>query len=480
MRLDEYASYDGLGLSELVSSGETTAEELRACALEGVARLNPELNAVLQVLEEASAAEARAPQEGLFRGVPFLVKELICQPKDVPFRMGSRFTGAGVVHDYDTELMTRFRGAGLVTVGTTQTPEFGYNPTTETVAFGPVHNPWKAGHSPGGSSGGSGAAVAAGIVPVAHANDGGGSIRIPAACCGLVGLKPTRDRIPTGPDLSDPLFGLACEFVVSRSVRDSAALLDCVAGADPGAPGILPDSARSYAAELRESARPLRIAFTLDPASSWVYPECRAALDSAIALLEELGHRVVEASPEYDWDRFIETVHVPWAVFNATTIDALAEQLDVKPSPENLEAVTFAVYEDGKRYSACDLQRALDYHYSVSRAFGRFFEDIDVLVTPTLSRPPVPHGELDQNDASLSARDWTEKLFEYVSYTPQFNTTGQPAVSLPLHWSDAGLPVGVQFAGRFGDEATLLRLAGQLEEARPWRARRPPRHVANL
>jgi len=475
--LDDYSSHDALGLAHLVARKEVTPDELVAAAFEAVARINPRLNAVLQTLPDEAAAEIRAglPQ-GPFTGVPFMIKELVLHAKGVRSDSGSKFA-QGFVPPADTELMARFRRAGLVLAGTTQTPEFGYNPTTETRAFGPVHNPWDLGRSAGGSSGGSGAAVAARIVPVAHANDGGGSIRIPASCNGLVGLKPSRDRVPSGPDYGDLLCGLACEFVLTRSVRDAAAMLDAVAGPDIGAPSHPVPPARPYREQIAIAPARLRIAWTATPASgAKVDPECERAVHETVRLLESLGHTLIEDSPRYDWDAFLENVHVIWTAFSATSIDAAAAVLQRKPGPDNLEAVTLACYEDGKRYSAADLVNAMAHGNLVSRQVGAFFENVDVLVTPTIARLPAPLGELNQDREGMSAMEWTRQVFSYVPFTPLFNTTGQPAISLPLHWSAGGLPVGVQIAGRFGDEATLLSLAAQLEQARPWAAKRPPMH----
>ncbi len=477
--LKDYCRYDGLGLAELVARGEVTPGELADAAWEAIERLNPELNAVLQVLrQEASAEIAAGLPDGPFRGVPFAIKELVCHAKNVRCDMGSRLA-QGYVPTEDSELMARFRRAGLVTVGTTQTPELGYNPTTETVLFGPVQNPWKPGHSAGGSSGGSGAAVAAGILPLAHANDGGGSIRIPASANGLVGLKPTRDRVPTGPDYGDPLCGLAIEFAVTRSVRDAAALLDAVAGPDVGAPAHIAPPPRPYRDEVGAPVGRLRIAWTAQSYSGDpIDPECEQAVTSTVSLLEELGHELVEARPALEWDTFLDQTHVIWVTYNASAIDAIAAERGRIPSLENLEAVTLACAEDGKRFSAVDLIRALEYGNALSRSVGAFFTGYDALLTPTMARPPVPLGEINQNASNLSAREWTEQVFRYCSFTPLFNTTGQPAISLPLHCAADGLPVGVQFAGRFGDESTLLRLAAQLEEARPWSERRPQLHAA--
>ena len=476
--LNDYSSYDGLGLAALVARKEVTAKELLEAALAGVAKVNPKINAVLQTLPEMAAAEIAArASTGPFAGVPFAIKELVLHAKNVRLDSGCRLA-QGAVPEADTELMARFRRAGLVLMGTTQTPELGYNPTTETVLHGPVHNPWDLGRSAGGSSGGSGAAVAAGILPVAHANDGGGSIRIPASCNGLVGLKPTRDRTPTGPDYADPLCGLAIEFAVTRTVRDAAALLDAVAGADVGAPGLLAPPARPYANEVGSPTGKLRIAWSTTPASGEkIDPECVMAVHETVRTLEDLGHTLIEGGPQYDWDAFLENVHPIWAAFTALSVDIAAKTTGRKPSLDNLEAVTLACYEEGKRVTALELLYAQAHGNMLSRSVGAFFENVDVLVTPTIARPPVPLGELNQNQKGMSAMEWTRQVFAYCPFTPLFNTTGQPAISLPLYWTPAGLPIGVQIVGRFADEATLIRLGAQLEQARPWAKRKPPAHV---
>jgi amidase len=477
--LKEYSSHDGLGLAELVAKKEIAPKELLDAALQAIAKVNPRLNAVLQTLPEMAAAEIRdGLGQGPFAGVPFLIKELLLQAKNVRSDMGSKLA-QGLVAPQDSELMARFRRAGLMLVGTTQTPELGYNPTTETRLFGPVHNPWDLARSAGGSSGGSGAAVAAGIVPIAHANDGGGSIRIPASCNGLVGLKPTRDRVPTGPDYADPLCGLAIEFAVTRSVRDAAALLDAVAGPDIGAPGHPVPPTRPFRQEVGTPPGRLRIAWTTTPASGEkIDPECVKAIHRTVSLLEELGHTLIEDRPHYDWEAFLDNIHVIWTSFTTSSVNAIAAGMNRKPGPDNLEAVTLACYEDGKRYTAVDLLNAMAHGNSLSREVGRFFETVDVLVTPTIAQLPAPLGELNQDRKGMTAIEWTRQVFAYVPFTPLFNSTGQPAISLPLHWSVTGLPVGVQFAGRFGDESTLLRLASQLEQARPWAGKRPPVHAA--
>jgi len=320
--------------------------------LSAVEKLNPKLNAVLQTLPEQAAAEIRdGLPPGPFKGVPFLIKELLLHARNVPCDMGSRLA-RGFVSPEDTVLMSRFRRAGLVLIGTTQTPEFGYGPSAETVLHGPVHNPWDLTRSAGGSSSGSGAAVAAGIVPIAYGNDGGGSIRLPASCNGLVGLKPTRDRIPPGPDCSDPVCGHAIEFALTRSVRDAAALLDAVGGADVGAPGHPVPPSRPYLEEVGTQPGRLRIAWTTTPASeAKIDPECEKAVRETVRLLEDLGHTLVEDRPRYDWDAYVQSLHVIWSSSTAFAIDALAAALGRKPGAHNLEVGTLACYEDGKRFS---------------------------------------------------------------------------------------------------------------------------------
>ncbi len=474
----EYASRDGLGLAELVKRREVTPRELLDTALNAVEQLNPAINAVCRTLprEAAACIEAGLPA-GPFTGVPLLTKELAPHAKGVRCDAGSKLA-EGLVAAADSELMARFRRAGFVHAGTTQTPELGYSPTTENKLFGPVRNPWDPNRSAGGSSGGAGAAVAAGIVPIAHASDGGGSIRIPASCNGLVGLKPSRDRTPSGPGASDPLCGLAVEFALARSVRDVAALLDAVAGPDAGAPGVALPPPQSFSALAALPPGRLRVAWTAQPASGATPdPDCAAAVQAAARLLEELGHQVVEDAPKLDWDAFLENVHVIWTAYTAGFADALSAATGRRPGPDTLEAATLACYEDGKRYSAMDLVRAMEHGGAVSRSVGAFFEGADVMVTPTIGRPPAPLGEIDQDRAGIGAMEWTRQVFGYCPFTPLFNTTGQPAISLPLHRTAAGLPIGVQFAARLGQEATLLQLAAQIEAARPWKGQLPPIHL---
>ncbi|MSR14195.1 MAG: amidase [Gammaproteobacteria bacterium] len=480
MSAKDYAAYDGLGLARLVKRGEVSADELFDAAMAAHAVVNPKINAVLQTLPKAAKAATKAGlPEGPFTGVPLLIKELILHAKGVRCDMGSRLA-QGYVARSDTELMARFRRAGFVLAGTTQTPELGYNPTTECVLFGPVHNPWDLTRSAGGSSGGSGAAVAAGIVPIAHASDGGGSIRIPAACNGLVGLKPSRDRIPSGPDYGDLLCGWAVEFAVTRSVRDAAALLDAVAGPDVGAPHLITPPTRPYTKELKAAPGKLKIAWTTTiPSGQRLDPECKKAVERTVTTLEGLGHTLVEAAPKYDWEHFLAATHVVWTTFTAQFVEALCSGMNRRADRETLEAVTLACCREGQAFSAVDLLNALAHGNRLSRVVGEFFAGFDALVTPTTARIAAPLGELNQARRGMSARGWAEQVFSYIPFTPLFNTTGNPAISLPLYSTAENLPVGTQIVGRMGDEATLLRLASQLEIALPWAGRRPAVHVAN-
>jgi amidase len=480
LTIEEYTKHDGLGLAALVEAGEVSAEELLQTALKAIEMLNPTINAVARTIPDGAAAIAAGLPKGPFTGVPFLTKELIPHAKGVTCDFGSRLA-AGLVAPNDSELMARFRRAGFVHCGTTNSPELGYSPTTENKIRGPVHNPWGLAHSAGGSSGGGAASVSSGMVPVAHASDGGGSIRIPASCNGLVGLKTSRDRVPSGPDAGDPLCGLAVQFVVSRSVRDSAAALDAVAGADPGATGMPVPPDRSFLESIATPPRRLRIAWTAQPTSGTTPdPDSVAAVQGAVALLRSLGHTVIEEAPQFDWEAFLGQIHIIWTSSTAFLVDLLSMITGRKPGLDTLEAVTLACYEEGKRHSAAELIRAIEYGNKISRLYGAFFETVDILVTPTMGRPPALLGDLNQDRAGLSAMDWTRQVFSYSPFTPVFNTTGQPAISLPLYWTASGLPLGVQFATKMGGEALLLQLAAEIEAAQPWAGCKPPVHASTL
>jgi amidase len=370
---------------------------------------------------------------------------------------------------HDTDLMARFRRAGLRTIGRTAAPEFGYCPTTEPVANGPTRNPWDTARMPGGSSGGSAAAVAAGIVPLGHANDGGGSIRIPASCCGLVGLKPTRGRTPIGPDSGEGLNGFGIEFAVTRTVRDAAALLDAVQGPGLGDPYVIAPPRGPYAAASGSPPAPLNIALMTRSFDGAAFdPVVAAGLKETALLCEGLGHHVTEAAPSLDFNHFVETSMVYWTANLPVWIDQVAAATGRRVDETTLEATTLACYRHGSALRATDLLHAMESANVITRATAAFFGNYDVLLSPTLPGLPPPIGTINANDPALGAEGWTRKTFAFTPLTPLFNMTGQPAISLPLARTADDLPIGMQFAARYGEEDLLFRLAAQLEQARPW------------
>lgn len=470
MDLKDYVAEDATGLAGLVAAGEVSAAELTECANQAIEAVNGRINAVVRRFDQPVPGDPSGP----FAGVPFLVKDLVLAVGGHPEMMGSRMLGQGqFVPPVDSELFARFRRAGLNTLGVTATPEFGFNATTEAVLYGPTRNPWNPERSPGGSSGGSAAAVAAGIVPVAHANDGGGSIRIPAAACGLVGLKPSRGRIPFGPYYGLPLLGMANEFAVTRSIRDAATLLDAVAGADPGAMTDIRPPAMPYAEAVRSSTPKLRIALARQwPGSPAAAPHIDAALVRTAKLLEAEGHIVEEAVPDYDVAAFHRANFTAWMSFLAAGVYGMAEMLNLQPGPDNVEAVTMACAQAGARLTAMDVEQAFMVMNMVSRNFGVFFGSYDIILMPVLKDVPVPLGYLDQSDPHLDAQGWYDRLFDTVPFTAQFNMTGLPAMALPAGLHD-GIPVPIQLAAGMGREDLLLQLGRDLEELQPWRQVRP-------
>lgn len=475
MHISEYTSHDALGLADLVRRREVTPAEVMSAAIAAIDQVNPALNAVIRPLrDDAARAVAAGLPEGPFTGVPFLIKDLVLSYAGAPTGSGSRLF-ADLVAPADTELMARYRRAGLVTLGKTNAPELGFNAATEPVAHGPTRNPWRTDRIPGGSSGGSAAAVAARMVPLAHANDAGGSIRVPAACCGLFGMKPTRARTPAGPLMGEMIFGYGVEHAVTRSVRDSAALLDATAGPDPGAPYFAPPPSRSYLEEVSAPPGRLRIAFS-DVAwnGAKVSAEVQGALRRAAALCEALGHELTPAQPEVAWAQLRTAYNRVLGAVQAYSFDHLCPMLGLSPGPDNVEAVNLGYWEMGRGQSAADLVAALGLRDLISRQVGQFFTRFDALLTPTLSDVPLPLGSLNADDPTVDAEAFMDRVFQFAAFTPLFNVTGNPAMSVPLYLSEDGLPIGLQFVGRYGDEATLFRLAGQLEEAAPWAERRPP------
>lgn len=472
-KMEEYTSFDATALAALVRQKQVKAIELMDAAMERIERLNPTLNAVVTPMyEQAREAAAGNPPNGPFAGVPFLLKDLGASFAGVRMTMGSAFM-RNFVPDHDNELVARLKRAGLIIIGKTNTPELGILATTEPRLFGASRNPWDIHRTPGGSSGGSATAVAARFVPMAHGNDGGGSIRIPASCCGLFGLKPTRARNPLGPDFGDLFSGLVIDHAVTRSVRDSAALLDATAGPDVGDPYWAPPPVRPFLQEVGADPGRLRIAFTTTtPRGVKVHADCISAVEEAAALCVELGHEVIEAAPEVNGELVTQNFIALWSVGCAWTVDGLGFVTGKAPTEDQFEPLTWALYEMGRKQSASSYLISLTFLQRVARDIARFLLKYDVWLTPTLSEPPVPLGTFDSPPEN--PLQGLYRAVDFVPFTPICNATGQPAMSVPLYWNADGLPVGVHFIGRFGDEATLFRLAAQLESARPWADRRPP------
>lgn len=474
MDLREYAEQDAVGLAALIRAGEITAAEAVDCAGRAAAAVNGHVNAVVETFDDAvKDLDGDAPPSGPFAGVPTMVKDLF---HGVPGRVcenGSRLA-RGWTEPTQAELPRRMRAAGLVPVGRTTTSEFGIMGTTETLQCGRTASPWSTERMAGGSSGGSASVVGAGVVPVASASDGGGSIRIPASACGVVGLKPSRGRVPWGPDVADALVGWAVQFVVTRSVRDAAAFLDEFAGPLPGDPFVIAPPSRPFAQEVGAPVQSLRIATWSDPLSGQAGDdEVAAATTRTARLLEDLGHRVEVARPPLDWEPFLDAMTDVWAADAAQNVDGFARIVGRAVDQETVEGATLAAVEHGREVSAVALLDAVDVAHGVARAMGRFFGGYDVLLTPTLGRLPARLGEYDPT-AVTPLRDTFSSWAALESFLPAFNATGQPAISLPLETSRDGLPIGMQFVGAFGAESLLLRLAAQLEQARPWHGRRPP------
>lgn len=469
----ELRDLDATAQAELVRRGDATSLELVDAAIARVESVNPELNAVVTPMFEQAREVARGElPDGPLRGVPYLLKDLMGTIAGVRQTSGSAFL-RDFVPSSDSELIARLKRAGLVVIGKTNTPEFGILPTTEPAFFGPARNPWNTEHSTGGSSGGSAAAVASGMVPAAHANDGGGSIRIPASCCGLFGLKPTRARNPLGPGYGDMMGGLVAEHAVTRTVRDSALLLDATAGPDVGDPYWAPPIERPYVEETRRDPGKLRIAFaTRSPVPGDVAPECADAVRDVARLCESLGHEVEEHMPTIDAEKLQSCFINVFGAGTAMQIDALIAEMGRPPGEGELEPLSVALADLGRQVTASNYLISIMELQKVSRQLAREFLKYDVWLTPTLCEPPLPLGTLDSTPDNPLAG--ILRATPYVPFTALCNFTGQPAMSVPLVWSDAGLPIGTQFIGRFGDEGALFRLAAQLEAARPWADRRPP------
>lgn len=470
MTLSDYETYDGVGLADLIARREVAADEVLESAIVRTEQRNAALNAVVTSIYDEAREAVRDGVSGPLAGVPFLIKDL-AYVKGVRCSYGSRLW-QDFVPDHDSHLVTRYRQAGLVIFGKTNTPEVGLAPTTESVLLGPCRNPWDLDRTPGGSSGGAAAAVAAGIVPVAHATDGGGSIRIPASCCGLVGLKPTRARTPLGPDVGEGWGSMATAHVVSRSVRDTAALLDVSHGPAAGDPYHAPYFGGSYLKEHTADPGQLRIAIDLEPVNgSEVHKDCVTGVRQAGALCEKLGHRVDEVDFDYDRQRLAEATGTLVLCNVRNNVLSRARELGVQLSESNVEKLTLAYVEIASGIGGDDYAAAINTIHRTSRYVERFLKEYDLILSPTLVCPPVALGYLDTNG---DRETYNRHFNEFWGFTNLYNATGNPAISLPLHWTKEGWPVGIQFASRFGEELLLLQLANQLHEAQPWFDRRPP------
>ncbi len=469
----DYANYDGLGLTELVRKRDVTPSELLEAAIERTERNNPKLNAIVyKAYDEARAAAAGALPDGPFKGVPFLIKDLGVRVKGWPRTSASRFAQIDADAD-DSELMKRYRASGVVAFGKTNTPEFGIPGVTSSALLGPCRNPWNTDHISGGSSGGAASAVAAGIVPLAHASDGLGSIRIPAACCGLVGLKTTRDRNPNGQHDTDRAIGLSVDHVVSRTVRDSAAMLDATGYPEANSPFAYPQKERPYLEEVTRSPGKMRIAFSSEtPSGKPIDPEIRAALERTAETLKQLGHDVREEGLGIDYRMLYRAQGMVSAANFSASIRRWIEIKGREPGDDELEGLARRGYEAGKRLTAQDAGWAWQQLRIMNRQILSKFETWDVWLTPVLGTNVPRVDYLDPLMEDL--KEFDRRQAATFGFTPPFNLTGQPSLSLPLHQSESNLPIAMMFTARYGDEATLFRLAGQLEKEMPWIERKPP------
>jgi amidase len=472
----ELLALDGLSQAELVRTRQVSALELVDAAISRINALNPILNCVVierfeQAREDAERVDAGDGPDGAFSGVPVLLKDLGQQIAGVVQIDGSR-THLSQPAERDSNLAARYRRAGMIFLGKTSSPEFGNHSTTEPVVHGQCRNPWSTALTTGGSSGGSAAAVAARMVAAAGASDGAGSIRIPASCCGVFGLKPTRGRISSAPQAGDTLFGLATDHSITRSVRDSAALLDVSSGPTAGDAHWLPPPAHSFLDEIGTDLSPLRIGVsTVHPIGDDVHPDCVAATEHTAGLLSALGHSIEEAAPEFDVSAMVTSMLDLWATGNAVWHDALVAELTRPLELEELEPITWELIDHGRRLTAVDLTRAVDHLEEASWQIASFFERYDLWLTPTLAQPPPPLGELNRSVGS--AAGWWEYDMRFNPWNPIANICGSPAASLPLFWNDAGLPIGTMLTGSFAGELTLVGVSAQLEQADPWTDRAP-------
>lgn len=467
----EYSNYDGLGLGELIAKREISPIELLNAVRQRVDALNPRLNALCHLFFEKAEAQVNAVLgTGLFRGVPFALKDLGQYMVGTTTSAGSRIW-KNSVGDFDSTLVERHKKAGLVIFGKTNSPELGLTATTESIQFGQTRNPWNLERTAGGSSGGAAVVVASRILPMAHGSDGGGSIRIPASCCGVFGFKPTRGRVPLGPTQFEGWNGCSQHHALTVSVRDSAALLDATAGVELGSPYFSPSPVRPFLKEVGAQPGTLRIAVVAaTPNGTPLDPECKKAALGAAKLCESLGHKVEEAALPIDSARARGAFLAILQVSVARTLDEAAATLGRPVIEQDVETVTWATMQAGLQVTSVAYSRAIATLHQIGLAMAKFQKTYEVILSPTLAKPPVELGSLS---LSQDVATWRKAITEFSPYTALYNMTGQPSMSVPLHWTPDGLPVGVMFSARFGEDATLFRLAAQLEKAKPWAERMP-------
>jgi amidase len=480
MTLAEYSSCDGVALADLVRKRKASPKELARLFVEAVEKVNPKINAVIEVyLDRVEGLDDLTIPAGPFAGVPFLMKDVGAGESGRLQESGSRLMKGHVV-DKDSFLTERFKKAGLTLLGRTTCPEFAMGISTESVLTGATRNPWDLDKMVGGSSGGSAASVAAGISPVAHASDNGGSIRIPASACGLVGLKPSRGRVTSGPDIGELFSGMLQEFVVTRTVRDTAVMLDAVSAPAPGDPFVISQPARPYAQEVNAPPGRLRIAWTTDswkPGAS-VDSEVIHCVEQVISECERAGHEIVEASPVFDYEEFSDITLKAWAFGLYAGMDMFGGMMGRKVSEETVEPVILSYYEYSKGLTAADMFMVEFVLNKIRRNFGKFFETYDMLLTPTLTKLPEPLGKYSKTRTDVDYVGFMRLCDETKAFCSAANVTGQPAISLPLGQSKSGLPIGVQFMSKFGEEDALIRLASSLEREMPWHDLIPPVHAS--
>ncbi len=479
MKLAEYAAFDGLGLAELVKKRQVSPRELATTASEAIDAVNGDLNAVIELYEDRIRdLDEASLGKGPFRGVPFLIKDVFGHLKGRKIEFGSRLC-QGMIGDVDTNFAKLAMAAGLNILGRTNTPEYSLSSTTENRLYGNTSNPWRKGYSAGGSTGGGAAAVSSGMVPLAHGSDIGGSIRIPASWCGGVGLKPSRGRISMGPTIDEGGWGMAMNFVQSKTMRDTAAMLDCLAVPQPGDPFIIPKPSKSYLAHLKSELKPLRIAYSTKPLMKGpVDPEVAKAVEATARFLASQGHEVEEGAPPFDVEEVNQHFIHLWFFAFDKRLEGFAKRTGKRIGPDTLEAVTLKLYEYAKGIDPARFMEATAYMNRIRRGIGTFFAKYDIWLSPSTALVAEPHGRYDMDRPAVKAEDHIVAVERPCQFPLPYNVSGQPALSLPLAMHSSGLPIGVQLGARSAEEHLLIQLGGVLEEAMPWRNRIPTIHVS--